>query len=293
MKKPKMLCFYHKNDLDGHCSGAIIKYRYPECELIGIDYDDQFPWDKITSDLEVFMVDFHLQPFEDMIKLAKNCKLTWIDHHKSAEEDFEKYADARHLFRLVYIDLGYAACELLWKELYHHEPIPHAVHLLGRYDIWDHSDKNTLPFQYGMRLHDTDPNNQGFWRRIFEEQSSWIPTSGHDYLMSILYEGQTVLKYVKSYHAKYAQSAFEVEFDGLKCIAINKLMAGSQLFDSVWDKKKYHAMVAFGFKGNKWLVSLYSDRDDVDLSKVAKKRGGGGHRLASGFYTETLPWEKK
>jgi hypothetical protein len=31
-------------DLDGHCSGAIISLVYPDCELIGINYGDEFPW---------------------------------------------------------------------------------------------------------------------------------------------------------------------------------------------------------------------------------------------------------
>ena len=38
-----MKCFYHSADLDGHCSGAIVKMVYPECELIGINYGDKFP----------------------------------------------------------------------------------------------------------------------------------------------------------------------------------------------------------------------------------------------------------
>lgn len=282
-----MLAFYHKDDLDGHCSGAIVKYRYPKCEMIGIDYDDEFPWDKISSDPEVFMVDFCLQPFEDMVRLIKGYKLTWIDHHKSVVDDIEKWSPSFLPFQHCdgRINTAFAACELTWMHLYPREEMPYPIHLLGRYDIWNLSDEQTLPFQYGMRLHDTHPDNQGFWRRLFPEGET---CSG-----GILHEGQTVLKYVKQYHTKYAQFAFEVEFDGLKCIAINKLLASSQLFDSIWDKKKYHAMVAFGRKKKgRWLVSIYSDRKDVDLSKIAKARGGGGHQGASGFSCEVLPWEE-
>ena len=35
-----MKCFYHRIDFDGVCSAAIVKAKYPECELIGIDYGD-------------------------------------------------------------------------------------------------------------------------------------------------------------------------------------------------------------------------------------------------------------
>jgi hypothetical protein len=48
-KEQIMICFYHSADLDGHCSGAIIKKVHPECELIGINYGDEFPWDKVKG----------------------------------------------------------------------------------------------------------------------------------------------------------------------------------------------------------------------------------------------------
>lgn len=83
---------------------------------------------------------------------------------------------------------------------------------------------------------------------------------------------------------KYAKTCyFETEIDGLKCLAINKMLSNSQLFDSVWDETKYDAMLMFGYRKGQWHVSLYSTKEDVDVSVVAKKYGGGGHRGASGF----------
>jgi len=70
-----MKCFYHSADLDGHCSGAIVKLRHPNCEMWPIDYGDEFPWDKIRWNETIYMVDFSLEPFEDMITLHHS-------HHK-------------------------------------------------------------------------------------------------------------------------------------------------------------------------------------------------------------------
>ena len=36
----KPICFYHKADLDGVCSGAIVKHFVPDCELYGFDYGE-------------------------------------------------------------------------------------------------------------------------------------------------------------------------------------------------------------------------------------------------------------
>jgi nanoRNase/pAp phosphatase (c-di-AMP/oligoRNAs hydrolase) len=77
-------------------------------------------------------------------------------------------------------------------------------------------------------------------------------------------------------------------FDGLKCIAVNRLMANSKFFDSVWDPHTYDAMLSFGWRGSQWTVSLYTDRPDIDVSEVARKRGGGGHKGAAGFQCTDL-----
>ena len=41
---------------------------------------------------------------------------------------------------------------------------------------------------------------------------------------------------------------------------------------------------------NKWYVSLYTSKEDVDVSKVALSFGGGGHKGAAGFKCDTLPF---
>ena len=87
-----MKCFYHSADLDGHCSGAIVKLKYPDCEMIGINYGDIIDINNIHQDEEVFMVDFCLQPFDGMLELNKKAKLYWIDHHAkgSIDEAFQR-----------------------------------------------------------------------------------------------------------------------------------------------------------------------------------------------------------
>ena len=85
-------CFYHSADLDGHCSGAIVKFRFPEAVMHPINYGDTFPWDLFTEmpRQDVYIVDFALQPFMEMHQLAAICNLHWIDHHKSAISEAEK-----------------------------------------------------------------------------------------------------------------------------------------------------------------------------------------------------------
>lgn len=283
-----MKCFYHSADLDGHCSGAIIKHFYQECELIGINYGQPFPWDTVENNEPVFMVDFSLQPFEDMIRLANVATLVWIDHHKTAID--ESIAHHVNLAIPGLREVGRAGCELTWTYIQDYvmrdkeekEPVPVAVTLLGRYDVWDHKDPRTLPFQYGMRMYNTRPEYAGIWASLLDRQYAPV-------IDAILEKGTMILEYEAQSNAKYvASAAFPVMLDGLKCIAVNKLMANSKLFDAVWDPHTYDAMLSFGWRGSQWTVSLYTDRPDIDVSEVAKRRGGGGHKGAAGFQCTDL-----
>jgi oligoribonuclease NrnB/cAMP/cGMP phosphodiesterase (DHH superfamily) len=280
-----MKCFYHSADLDGHCSGAIVKRFHPECEMIGVNYGGPFPWDSITPGEEVWMVDFSLQPFDDMVRLNGMCSLTWIDHHKTSIADangrgFIASKDQR-------LSVDYAACEIVWMKCtndWNRENIPLAVRWLGRYDIWKHSEyPGSLEFQYGMKFQDnTRPENQAFWDEVITNVRK---------ACEIRDVGEVVLTYETRYNAKCCTTgAFDVEFDGLRCIALNRILGNSLSFKSVWDPEKYDAMLLFYWKRDKWTVSLFSDRSDVDVSGVCKARGGGGHKGAAGFQCEELPF---
>jgi len=240
--------------------------------MIGINYGDEFPWEKIEREI-VYMVDFALQPFKQMDRVNMLAEeFFWIDHHKSAIEESAKFPRIRGLRQY-----NKAACELVWAYLVDATSLPPLfIRLLGRYDVWDHSDPRTLPFQFGMRqFPDTRPEGDFNWENLFDEIA----------VNKIIRKGEIILDYITSENTKYAvAAAFETELDGLRCIAINKLLTNSQIFDSVWDQEKYDAMLTFGWRaGGFWTVSLYTDKPGVDVSVVAKARGGGGHAQAAGF----------
>jgi len=267
-------CFYHRRDLDGKCSGAIVNSKFANLQLIGIDYGDEFPWNIIKQDDLAYMVDFSL-PSEDMATLNSRCNLVWIDHHISAIKDSGSLGIAG-----LQID-GKAGCELTWEFLFPDQPMPEAVRLLGRYDVWDHTDPDTLIFQIGCKMYDLEPAS-GLWFKLFANDK--------DSLAQILMEGELLNRYQALQNTDMCKSnSFEVRFEGLNCIAMNGGL-GLQIFDSVWCDK-YDMMITFSTNGEQWRVSLYqTGRENVDCSVIAKKYGGGGHKGAAGFQCKELPF---
>lgn len=308
-------CFYHSADLDGHCSGAIVKYRFPEAVMHPINYGDEFPWEEIKPEDEVYMVDFALQPFEDMSKIwDKGATLIWIDHHKSAIDSYYKWYHNPGVDALDYMkfegerDITKAACELTWEYLFPDKPVPLAVKLLSLYDSWTYQghelEDMVLPFQMRMRMEELDPKD---WAGLVEKGGTgpkWHNLFMWDDLVYWVREGRLLLRYDEANKAKYAQTyAFEtiiVVEDSphttvpsmYNCIAVNLGQTNSKVFDSVWDESKYDLMITFVRRKDKlWNVSLYSTKPEIDCGKIAKSFGGGGHKGAAGFQCKELPFE--
>jgi len=275
--------------MDGHCAGAIVR-RYINQEndpifddgtgvdFVEINYNHDFPFDKIRPNEQVFIVDFSLQKpgdFEKLLEITKN--VIWIDHHKTA---IEKHAHLSDLIRGLRRD-GISGCELTWEYLFPKEPMPTTVRLLGDYDIWTFKYGNdTHQLQAGIRLWDTRPESL--------EWSEWLDATY--YPQREIKAGEIALKYRNNYYAGLIKAwSFPIQFEGFRAIACNAGSVSSQLFDTV-PESDYDIMMPFVFDGSKWTVSLYTKKKEIDVSEIAKRYGGGGHRQASGFQCEKLPF---
>lgn len=276
-----MKCYYHKVDLDGKCSAAIVRRKYPECELIGVDYPDRPDFGKIEKSEKVFIVDFSFSA-EDMYNLLCICNLIWIDHHKSAiQKVFEDTLPDNQALLTDAIEgireIGKAGCELTWEYLFPDKPMPDAVRLLGRYDVGDHKDKDVIRFQYGMRLHYWFPEDRR-WEKLLDpylkEEEGFIK------------HGSVILTYEQQQNTAYAKAmAFPVEFEGHKAWAINKALSNSKIFETIEKAEERPLWILFSYKAGIWRYSLYANPAalDLDVSKLAVKYGGGGHAGAAGF----------
>lgn len=271
-------CFYH-NDMDGKCAGAIVNQFHPGIELRPVSYGQPFPFEDVAGHL-VYMVDYSLQPFSLMERLNDVCELYWIDHHKSAIEDS---ITSGFVCDVQVLEVGKAACELAWEYFFPHKPLPRAVYLLGRYDTWDHCDPDILPFQYAMRSWDMSPSSHGWWEAVFSLQD----------VDTFVEEGNHILSFIRSHNVVYSHAAFVTRIDGWCAIAINRMYTNSSMFDEVYDNGVHDLMLTFGWRHGQWTVSLYADKDDVDVSVIAKNHGGGGHKGAAGFQCDTLPFALK
>jgi len=293
-----MKCFYH-NDSDGKCAGFWVALSVGltdlpdyQPEFIEIDYRMRFPIESIGRNELVYIVDYSIKPDEmrELLKITNN--VTWIDHHFSA---INEYKDFEYPIRGVRYD-GVAGCMLTYCYIHHMtsrgegvitpfdlsmtEDAPLFTKLIADWDVWkfDYGD-DTRFFQTAFRAYDFEPTSR-IWDRFLTEKDSE---------RDMIKEGIVMTKYKDNWAKEYIKMGFETMFEGHKCFALNLGMANSDYFKSL-PQGKYDILIPFSFDGDLYKFSLYSQT--VDVSEIAVKYGGGGHKQASGFQSKEIPFTK-
>ena len=309
----KTICLYHRIDLDGWMSAAIVKYyyslrnkdhnsaptlfEYTDITFEGYTYGDKIP--NVSNYDRIIMCDMSLlkgvmeQLHEDHSK-----EIIWIDHHKSAIEDSErplKYNDLKGIR-----DINFAACELTWKYFFPMETMPEIVRLLGRYDCFGHKgtdeEQKVLEFQYGARQYIS--NYEEAYKYLLQSLGIRKTLNVHPIEYRIREKGIVIYQYLCTEAKQAYKNGFEIQFywaedigrtNGVpkqcfaKFIAINRERFNPINFNIDYHKDGYDGAVCFHFNGTHWCFSLYNDNGLVDCYAIAKQFGGGGHAGASGF----------
>ena len=270
-------CIYHKKDWDGVMSAAVVREKFPDAILIGWDYGDPSPIEQIQPKSRVLVCDVCLEE-KDMLILHDKCMLYWCDHHKTQLEiESLKCIKGQR-------SMNAAGCFLTHSFLNSFRSPARGIILLSRYDIWDQSDKEhwdneILPFQMGMRQYPLDPEHPAL---------SKVLEGDKDFISDTIKQGLGIMRYEasqgKNYMVLYAFDAvLESEGKEYKVLAVNRQAVNSIFFESRFDEAKHDIMISYASDGKKTKYTMFSPYKGVDVGKIAKALGGGGHRNASGF----------
>lgn len=286
---------YHRADFDGIFCREIARKFLPHANLIGWDYGDLEP--VIDPQDQLYILDLSVPGLMD------HPNLIWIDHHKSA---IETYPASIPGYRID----GVAACRLAWQ--WFNEPHingivqaitkqdfidrkvdePLAVRLAGEYDVWDKRDERAELFQHGLRSCELSENMWELLLTLSVPEQNGKQCIG-DIAVGALLESGEAVQYAtqRSNDSIIKEFGFTFQWEGLTFLACNSARYNSHLF-TAGIRPEHDALFGFNWTGSDWRVSLYGvpGKPDVDLSAIAKRHGGGGHKQACGFRTLNLPF---
>lgn len=276
----KTICYYHSADLDGISSAAIVYKKYPDAELIGIDYD-KFDLDWIKRKCKgnrIIVVDFSLPEMKDLLQLSED--LIWIDHHITAKElNPEMWIAAKGKRDLN----NKSACRLTWEFFYPKEPIPLAVLYIEDRDLWKFKYNQTKDFTTYAYMKLKSPTDD-LWMLLFTKRIPNNKLGSNDVIKLWIDKGKLLNEAQLDRVKKTFEQGWDGTLNGYKARFMNTNHEQSDCGSYACGEMGYPIAVIFSIDDKKVYVGLRSKT--IDVGKIAKERGGGGHKYASGFVIE-------
>jgi len=260
----KQLVIYHKSCADGFTAAWCAWATHGDAaEYLPAQYGDAPP--DVTG-RHVLIVDFSY-PRDIMIAMAERAaSILVLDHHKTAQANLDGLPFA--LF-----DMNRSGAGLAWDELHGGKARPAIVDYVEDRDLWR------------WRLRDSREINAWIQCVPFEfvdwsNVARMLDTND----IPIYMRGCGALGRVNAYVREQAAHAQTISFEGHDVPCVNTTFAISELLNEL-AKDEPFAIGWFQRKDGRYVYSLRSC-DRVDVSDLARRFGGGGHKNAAGFETE-------
>jgi oligoribonuclease NrnB/cAMP/cGMP phosphodiesterase (DHH superfamily) len=274
----KTAIIYHQEDMDGRMSGLLVAhamaYHEHDFDMLGkTNANKKINLDKLMKYDQVAVTDYSLEP-QVMSRLHDAGKLVWFDHHNSSMEDAIRfgYANCPGLRSLqlsatglvfMHYDEGLSGLGPDLKEL---------VSLVDTYDLWKNTEQR---FTRATQL------NYFVMSLDLDELERWLDwPENHHSLLEAIDQAVTIGKFVTKSKMSYHEvaKAHGGSIDGIPVVAynyINSLSADMVPSDAI-------CLMYIIQDKDTVKVSLRS-KGIIDVSAIAAKFGGGGHRNAAGF----------
>lgn len=257
----------HKNCMDGLFSSIVVQHycnlNSIELSVYEMQYGDRIP-DLVNKD--IIMTDFSFKRDVMETFIANNKSVTVVDHHTTAKDELAGLDNCT-------FDMEHSGCVLTWKHLFPDEEVPVILKFVEDRDIWNWKLEDSKEFSAGLPLMN------------FEYTDTFLLLLDKSGIISIIEKGSTILEYQDTIITRKIRSIKEENFitiDGDRILCINNNNLISEVGNEFSKLTEQKSAVQY-FITDKDIVFSLRSIDDVDVSKIAKAFGGGGHKKSAGF----------
>lgn len=233
------------------------------------------PFDStIFKDKDVYVIDYSFSREEMLACEAEAKSFVVIDHHVSAKEDVES-------LKSFIFNNDHSGSYLAWQYFHPNTKIPRFITYISDADTWAHC----LPDWKEIESFIYSNGEAHFSFEHFEDLHEELETEdGYARAKSV---GQMLLSAQIEKVTMYTEMAEPILFEGHTIYAVNAPREiRSELGHALAEKTNSFSLI-FTYEKGLWKCSLRSVKD-FDVSAIALKYGGGGHKNAAAF---TLPAE--
>lgn len=255
------LVIYHANCTDGFGAAyAAWKLLGDRAEYHAAKHGEPPP---DVSGRSVVVLDFSYDnsTTKRLMKEAKSFLI--IDHHKSAVVELHDVSCTR-------FDMNHSGAMLSWKFFHPGKEAPRMIKFIEDRDLWKWEIPYSKEFAAAFDMVPYD----------FEEFDKYLDDSAVDNAQE---RGAYILAYSKTVISKIAKQAVLRKMNGKDVLVVNSPHWMSEIGAALSPKCDFAVIWYYDHETRQVKVSLRAHHEDSDVSEVAKKYGGGGHRKAAGF----------
>ncbi len=264
------ICIYHGNCADGFGAAWVVRKALENKVEFHAGVYNEPPPD--VKDKVVYIVDFSYSR-DTILQMAKEAyNIVIIDHHKTA---IDALVDLPFNVEL-YADIEHSGAMLTWNYFFPTDNSPDLIKHIEDRDLWKFELIGTREVQAVLFSY---PYDFEVWDKLMESSC-----------VDLFLEGRAIeRKHFKDINELLAKTVRMIEIDGYKIETANlpytlgadaaMMLALDQPFGCTY----------YDLSNQTKYFSLRSDENGIDVSEIAKKFGGGGHKHAAAF---TISFEK-
>lgn len=262
---------YHANCKDGLASAAIAgaNLGMERCNFLPTKYGDPLPELRPGPDgtITVFMLDFTF-PYDVMMELANNPKILMrvIDHHNSVDDRLKEQ-------EWFTFNNNHSAAILTYQYFKPNQPIPEIYRYIQDRDLWDWCLWRSKEVNAALYLW---PNND----------VQYFIDHANTPMDVLIKQGEVILQYEAKIITRAMQSVHEIKVGDRWYPAVNTPVLQSEIGNKI--AEEYGGIgICYSASGLGWALSFRSI-GDIDVSVIAKRCSGGGHKNAAGGFLPSL-----
>lgn len=271
------LCVYHGNCLDGFTAAWAMWLKYPDTEFVAGVYGQDPPK---CDGRDVYLLDFSYKRdvLLSILEVAKS--VTILDHHKSAELDLQDLPDIDcYGGAAVIFDMQKSGARLAWEWFHPDKIAPRLIAYVEDRDLWRFALLFTREISAALFSYDYSFETwsvlSGKMQQVgldsFVTEGAAIERKHHKDIKELLAKTRRLLR-IDGTLVPTANLPYTLASDAANLLAVDAPFGATYYVDS----DGWHQF------------SLRSREGGADVSVIALRYGGGGHKHAAGFRVKSL-----
>lgn len=277
----KRICIFHAGCPDGFGAAWSVRRAWGrDARYVPRNHEDAFDPDAFAGSFVVFAdISLRNEPLRELGEVAAEVLI--LDHHLTARDHFAADPSLENALvaqgHRVHFDLGHSGAVLAWNHFHPDEPPPALLEYVEDQDLWnwklpDSEEVNAAIGSYPRRF--------DAWNELAERPIESLADEGRPIVRANRVEVERAVRL--AHPVAVGSERIEAVNARQPRAAIGHELAKRSAFGKPWG-------IVYRLFGTRVDCSIYS-MGELDVSAIATRYGGGGHRNAAGFSVSLKTW---